>query len=274
MFTLTDGKGWLYSAILAQAVRNADQDVTGWHFSPQPPYNFGAGGNFGMLASLVICGYPTIRITYTSGDYKQFSQTFQQNSSVEVKLFGIRLGGIKQSMYRANSSSDSQSNSFTLTLNPPDPTLAVAPLDQLAYVLGGVIQYPGDGSLAAMKRAALAVTGGQAMVALGGVSFTNSSGGDVEVYTSQGFKGTVTDIAPFKTSGPLSGKLLTIDVVRSGQRYSYDLTPFQPKGLLVEDESPYTLKQVLGTDGKTLELVISDNSNSIVGSIRPSMALV
>lgn len=271
-FSTTTQKGWIYGAIISQAVRNADKDETGWHFSPKPGYDFVSGGNFGLLATLVICGYPTIRITYSSGDYSAFSQEIKQDASVEVKLFGFRLGGIKQNFYKANSSSSSQSSSFTLTLAPPDPSIAVAPLDQLTYVLGGIFQYPGDGSLTAQMQAALAVTGGQMKVSLGGVSFSNQTGGAVEVYSSEGFQGRTVQIPAFGTSGPISGRLLTIDVVRQGERTSYDMANFWPNGLLVEDESPYFLKQVLDRDGRTQVLVITDNRHQEVGTVRPAMA--
>ncbi|MGV1009985.1 MAG: hypothetical protein ACOYBY_15470 [Dermatophilaceae bacterium] len=109
-------------------------------------------------------------------------------------------------------------------------------------------------------------------VMLGEVSFKNNTGNQVELFykvpgQSQGKE---VDIAPFKTSDPVSGTLLTIDVVSKTQRWSYDFTGYQPNGLWVKDESPYTLLHVLGHNGKTMELVVRDNEGDTVADFIPA----
>jgi hypothetical protein len=78
------------------------------------------------------------------------------------------------------------------------------------------------------------------------------------------------DVPVGTTTAALHGTLLTVDILREEGRLSYDLTAYLPNGLWVEDESPYGLLQVLGTDGVTLELVVRDNSNVVVDSFRPA----
>lgn len=275
-FQQTNLTGWFLGKILADAASNTGKDVTGWAFSPKPNYDFGRNGSFGMLAALVISSLPTVKITYSAGNYSQFKQTFQQSASVGLRLFGIPLGGVKESSYHSQLSDQAQDGSFSITLSPPPQNSTVSPLDQKAFVIGGVIANPGDAKTAALRNfaAALGHVAPMTMVKLGGVSFRNQTGGAVEVYSMLNRHTTVTDIAPVATSGAISGTLLNIDVVRQGTRYSYDLANFMPNGLLVEDESPYGLKQVLGADSRTLELVITDNTGAIVGSFRPAGILV
>ncbi len=82
--------------------------------------------------------------------------------------------------------------------------------------------------------------------------------------------GTATNLAAWQTSPALNGTLMTVDVVHPGARYSYDLSRWLPNGVLVSDESPYRLAQVIGRDGRTLELAISDNHGALVGTFKPA----
>ena len=277
--------GWFYKTPVAQAA--AAGGGTGWSFSPMPPYDFAPGGDFGWLAALVISGYPTITITYTEGSYAEFSKTFAQKFSAEVSLFGIPLGGGSESTFSGESSSSSQDGTFTITMTPPAQTATVNPLDQRAYVIGAQVSYAAQAAAAA-GRASAAVGGmaprlalahsasadaaaPAAMVKLGGVSFTNRAGFPMDIFTMAGQAGTHTPLAAWQTSAALNGTLLTVDVVHPNQRYSYDMSRFLPNGLLVSDESPYRLAQVIGRDGRTLELTISDRNGGLVGSVKPAV---
>jgi hypothetical protein len=108
---------------------------------------------------------------------------------------------------------------------------------------------------------------------LGEASFQNSTGSRVEIYRKVAGEsaGKMTALSPGATSAPLTGTLLTIDVIREKVRYSYDLTNWLPTGVLVKDESPYQLKQVMdGDPGKTMLLVIQDSSGEKVAEFRPA----
>lgn len=275
--------GWFYKTPIAQAA--AAGSGTGWSFSPKPPYDFASGGDFGWLAALVISGYPTITITYTEGSYAEFSRTFAQKFSAEVSLFGIPLGGGSESTFSGESSSSSQDGSFTITMTPPAQTATVNPLDQRAYVIGAQVSYAAQAASAGLASAAVAGMAPRLalahsapaeaapapMVKLGGVSFTNRAGFPMDIFTMAGQTGTHTPLAAWQTSPALNGTLLTVDVVHPNQRYSYDMGRFLPNGLLVSDESPYRLAQVIGRDGRTLELTVTDKDGGLVGSVKPAV---
>jgi hypothetical protein len=158
-------------------------------------------------------------------------------------------------------------------------------------VLGGVVQYPGAMPLlhagqvstlglvakngaakhSVLKNGAASVAAPEiTAVRLGAVTMLNQTGALAEVYTMLQSRTNVTTLNPGTLSGALNGSLLNIDLIRAGVRYSYDLTRFMPNGVLVAAESPYQLQQVLDHDGRTLVLVISDNTGEEVGSFRPA----
>lgn len=110
---------------------------------------------------------------------------------------------------------------------------------------------------------------------LGRVTFQNATGQPVSIYVVDPTTQQVpaVDLNPGATSAQLTGRLLNIDVTRGGALYSYDLIGYLPNGLLVEDESPYRLTQVLATDHQTLVLGIYDNEGQLVGEFDPAAVL-
>ncbi len=310
MFDVTSRKGWFNPQMLAEAFANGTKDVTGWQFSPATSIKPGPKGDFGMLTNMVISKFPKITITYTAGNYSQFSSVFQQDSHVGVSLFGIPLGGATSSVYKAHHAASTNAKGFTLTLNPPDASVNVAPLDQRAYVIGAVVDHPAaslmggktlaavaeQASLRLLQNASFASTPpfadavesngtynaetaevadgeARAMVRLGGVTFSNSTGAPVEIVVGDGHGGRVVRVEGARTSPVLNGRLRTIDVLREDGRFSYDMVPFWPNGLLVSDESPYQLRQVLDHDGVTLLLLIRDNTGADVVEVHPAGVL-
>ena len=111
---------------------------------------------------------------------------------------------------------------------------------------------------------------------LGRASFRNDTGQRAEIYVfpPNSHAAQVTVLNPRATSPALTGRLLNIDVTRGDTLYSYDLTGFLPDGLLVEDESPYRLTQVLDNDHRTLVLGIYDNEGQLVGEFAPAAQLM
>lgn len=104
------------------------------------------------------------------------------------------------------------------------------------------------------------------------VSFKNSMAADVQIfYKLQGrMAGDCIELAALATSPVISGTLLTIDFVYQGERTSYDFTRYLPKGLWVEQESPYDLTFVIDKDRKTKLLLIRDNRKRKVDEFRPA----
>lgn len=107
---------------------------------------------------------------------------------------------------------------------------------------------------------------------LGKASFHNSTGRQVQIFLKDPgtFSGTTADLPAGATTAALEGTLLTMDVVGGAARLSYDFSAYLPNGLWVEDESPYDLLLALGSDSKTMELVVRDNTGDEVGSFAPA----
>lgn len=264
--------GWFAIKPLAFAAGNSDFSKTGWAFSPVPSYNFSASGDFGWLSNLIVSNYPTIKITYSEGNYADFSKSFQQSFSTSVKLFGIPLGSASENTFSGSTSAESTDGSFSITIAPPVPDASVSPLDLQAFVLAGEIQYPVQPSTVTsslLRSVKVAEPANQQVSALlGGASFINQTGSQAEVCTWFNNQPHYTLLSVGQTSAALNGRLMHIDVLTRQARYSYDLTQFMPNGLLVQDESPYKLKQIL--DGNTLKLYIQDVHGGYVGSFSPA----
>lgn len=267
--------GWFNYQPLALASANTDFSKTGWAFSPASPYNFSRSGDFGWLSNLIISNYPTIRITYSEGNYSDFSKTFQQNFSTSVKLFGIPLGSASESSFTGSTSSESTDGSFSITIAPPVADATVSPLDLQCFVLAAEVQYairsPSFQSTA-LKTVRMADPSSQQLKAkLGAVSFINQTGTQAEICNWINNQPNYTVLNTGQVSPALNGTLMHIDVLTRQFRYAYDLTNFLPNGLLVQDESPYKLKQIL--DGNTLKLYIQDVHGGYVASFNPAAVL-
>jgi hypothetical protein len=139
--------GWFSTAVLAQALQNYGQDVTGYTFIGTPQWDLGAEGDFGMITGAVIANFPTISVTYAEGDWSQFSQNFQQNSSWSTSFLGIAVANFSQSTYTATAHQNGSSGGFTVTFAPSQQILTVPDLQKQAYVIGATIGYPGTGNL-------------------------------------------------------------------------------------------------------------------------------
>lgn len=141
-YDVTSGTGWWDPAPIKQAV-NYSPSVSGYKFTPQPPYNFGANGNFGFISSLIVSQQPVFELTYTSGNFSQFQQTFQEQSSWGISFLGIPLAGGSQSYYNSQLSQNSQTGSITIKMSPPLNSTPVPTLGQVAYVIGAQVIWPG-----------------------------------------------------------------------------------------------------------------------------------
>lgn len=145
-FQQANQTGWYYSEPIAEAYNNfvkGATNVTGFKFSSAPPFNLGQGGNFGQLRATLICNYPTITVNYSQGNCSLFQQSFSQAASCDVYLFGLfKIGSVSQSLYTSQVTQGSSQSAFQVTFTPSQQVLAVPPLQQTAFVLGGVVGYP------------------------------------------------------------------------------------------------------------------------------------
>jgi hypothetical protein len=142
--------GFYFADPISQAVTNGTQDVTGFKFLNTPPYDLGAladGGNFGLLTNLLISNYPTISITYSHADYTTFAQSWNENVSGNLTLFGfIKLGSFSQGAYGSSFAQGSDNSSFTVTFSASPEVTSVPQNLKTAYVIGAAVANPGVSS--------------------------------------------------------------------------------------------------------------------------------
>lgn len=139
--------GWFYESIIYQALTNLQAGTnatSGFAFLNAVPGGITLGPDgLGYLSAVVVSGYPTITVTFTNGNYQQFSSWLSTHTSVSVSLFGfIPLGSSSVDTYTAQAQQSSGQTSFTLTLTPPAPgsqgqTIPVP--DQTVPVLAGQV---------------------------------------------------------------------------------------------------------------------------------------
>lgn len=139
--------GFYYPSVIAQAVANGTQDVTGFKFLNPSAYNLGSvasGGNFGLLTNLLIANYPTVTITYQNADFSSFEQSWSEKVSGNLTLFGfIKLGSFSQGAYGSSYAEGSDNSTFTISFSASPQVTSVPQLMQTAYVIGGAVQNPG-----------------------------------------------------------------------------------------------------------------------------------
>jgi hypothetical protein len=144
--------GWYLAGMIQQAATNPNTGTpqnpvfanTGYAFPNGAPngFNLGVGGNFGRLAGLAVSQMPTVVITYATGDYSEFNESFDENTSWSLSFLGIPLGGANQSVYQAKAHQNTVGGGFTLTFAPPSQT-GLASYSLYGFIIGGYAVYPG-----------------------------------------------------------------------------------------------------------------------------------
>lgn len=153
-YSISSGKGWWNPEPIQNAAANtATLDgnplnpqaapSSGYWFDPTPTYNFAANGNFGLLSRLMISQQPVISLVYNTSNYSAYQKTFNETATWSVSFLGIGLGGGSESYYKCQTSFDSSAQQVTVTMSPVGNTTPVTPADQLAYVVGAEVIWPG-----------------------------------------------------------------------------------------------------------------------------------
>jgi hypothetical protein len=152
VFDPSTGDGWFSASPLQQAFANWTLDqarpttapnTTGYNFASKPASNLVQGGNFGLLTGLLLAQYPTVTVTYTTGNVAQAASDFRQTVSGGCSLFGfIPLGSFSETTSTQSSSFSQSSSGFSITLAPPQDVVPVGNADAMAYVIGASVQYP------------------------------------------------------------------------------------------------------------------------------------
>lgn len=141
-YAVSNGTGW-WNPQPIQAAVGYSPSVSGYKFNQAPAYNFKANGNFGFLSRLMIAQQPTLTLTFYTSNYQSFQQTFQQQSHWGISFLGIPLAGGSQSYYSAQTSVNQSAGTVTVTMTPVGINTPVSPMDQLAYVIGAEVLWPG-----------------------------------------------------------------------------------------------------------------------------------
>jgi hypothetical protein len=145
-YNVSTGTGWWNPAPI-EAAANPVPNQSGYAFNPTPSYDFAVNGDFEVISRLLISQQPVISLTYSTSDYSIFQQTFEESSMWGVTFLGIGLGGGSSSYFQASTSQNESDGTITLTMSPVGISTPVAAADQLAYVIGAEILWPGASSL-------------------------------------------------------------------------------------------------------------------------------
>lgn len=151
-FQVTDLTGY-WDPLPIREAANPPQGQSSYGFTAAQPYDFGPNGDFGFISRLMISQQPVITLVYSTSNVQAFQDAFKEQASFSVSFLGIPLGGASQSSYTAHVSQNSQAGTVTITLSPP-ATPPGAATDQLAYVVGAQMQWPGAAESQAQLLAA------------------------------------------------------------------------------------------------------------------------
>lgn len=142
-YNVSTGYGWWMPSFISEAANNT-KGATGLSFNPQPvSIDFAENGNFGVLSNIYISQMPTFSLTYQSTDISTFQEVFSQTSKFSVKFLGITLDSGSESTYSSTVTQDVSAKTITVTMSPPVGASPVSTLDQMAYVVGAALSWPG-----------------------------------------------------------------------------------------------------------------------------------
>ncbi|MEO0433141.1 MAG: hypothetical protein AAF151_15755 [Cyanobacteria bacterium J06656_5] len=145
----TDYKeGWYDQSLLRSIVKGSgDDQVSGFKIPTDSqfkiPDTFGPGKTFSRLKTFVISQAPTITMVFKAANATAIKQDFQENASASVSFLGLfSLGSVSESYKVSKVDENSAAGTVTVTLAPPDINGTVPMNAKVAYVLGGVADYP------------------------------------------------------------------------------------------------------------------------------------
>jgi hypothetical protein len=141
-YSVSNATGW-WNPKPIQDAANAVAGDSGFTFTPTPSYDFATNGDFGTPSRLLISQQPVMELTFYTQNYAAFSQVFTQQFRCDVSFLGIPLADGSQSYYSATAKQSTNGQSVTVTMTPEGIKTPVTPNDQLAYVVGVEMDWPG-----------------------------------------------------------------------------------------------------------------------------------
>jgi hypothetical protein len=141
-FDSATGQSWYWMLPITDAIANGSQDVSGFKFSLDTPFDFSTSGPFGFLQGVAISNYPTITIVVTSSEYQSINNVFQSQVNVGVNIFGFSIAGGSASSYSNTTEVNAATQTVTITLAPPPDLIAGTSVTSTGWVLGVQTEYP------------------------------------------------------------------------------------------------------------------------------------
>lgn len=123
LYDLSTQQGWMDVGPIREALKNKGKsDVTGFVFTSNPPdFNFGEGGDFGYVESMVLSQYLELELSFSNCTSSEVKKYFEQHASASVSFLGIHLGSVSESSSYSYAYSNETKNSITVTIKPPAP---------------------------------------------------------------------------------------------------------------------------------------------------------
>lgn len=138
-------KGWYDENLLDEIKNKTGKDVTGYQLQNDEfkvEELFGADGKVNRMKEFVISQAPVITMTITHANISMVTECFTHRSELDIDFFGFGISSSTHNYSVQNCTIDTSSNTATITLSAPTPSMGTDLQDKVAYVLGGVIVYP------------------------------------------------------------------------------------------------------------------------------------
>lgn len=140
-FNIVTGKSWYWIAPIVEAIKNRNQDVTGFKFSPASSLDFSKQGTFAFLTAVVISSYPEVSLKLSHTNPQQLSDAVNRSSVASLTL----LGNIFDTFCTTTSSLIADADSIcgeNILIKLQPPTTNPPSLTSRAWVHGVVPCYP------------------------------------------------------------------------------------------------------------------------------------
>ncbi|WP_030161075.1 hypothetical protein [Glycomyces sp. NRRL B-16210] len=142
-----DGKtGWYDEQMLTEIAAKSGKDATGFQLQGGE-FNvdqlFGQGKALARLKTFVISRQPQMSMTFKGANASRVTSDMKVGATASVDLFGLfRVGSASANYSVSKVDASSSDGSVTVTFGPPEPSGTIPLEQQVAYVMGGVAQYP------------------------------------------------------------------------------------------------------------------------------------
>ncbi|MCX7553064.1 hypothetical protein OS175_04175 [Marinicella sp. S1101] len=140
-FLMSSLQYWYWVGPINAAIRNGDDDVSGYKFSPQPQIDFSKSGPFGYLYAVAISKYPTVTLTVKQSQQSAWVQKISAAKAVKINFLEQPIGDDDDVNYSLSViKSRGRSDSLLIKLQPLEKSHAS--INSTAYVHGVLVERP------------------------------------------------------------------------------------------------------------------------------------